>query len=292
MLARLPVVGVYFLGIVFTVVSALFNYTLGSWIGTSTVLGLSVLGLAYGSLDIALAYLVYMVRRVPVVAGIFVGLWCMYLCALSCWSIMSYSFAGDARLKSEYKRIADLELEIKNDTTLFNTWTDKLGQTHNNTTSWEKKQRRVGERLHQKKSELAHLRSEHPPLPLVIFTEFGVRGSESWIRAAFGIGFTVTGLMLFLVVPTCSKPRKRKGSEQTKPKKRESPTPRGTGTRSTPDMSNVVQLIRNREVDPTIRGVRGKVGSTEKAQKLMKEIGPKLVKEGVLIEKGRGYAYA
>lgn len=285
---------VYTLGIAFTVVSGLFNYTLGSWIGTSTVLGLSVLGCAYASLDIALAYLVYMVRRVPVIAGVFVGLWCMYLAALSCWSIMSYSFAGDARLKPEYKRINELELEIKNDTTLFNTWTDKLGKTHKNTTSWSGHQAVVASRLQEKKSELAHLRNNNAPLPLIIFHEFGVRGSESWVRAGFGIGFTITGLMLFLVVPTCSKPRKRKGSERTVPpkSKRKKPAGKQVTTKKTPDMSNVVQLIRNKEVEPTVRSVRNKVGSTDKASKLLKEIGPQLVKEGVLVNKGRGYAYA
>lgn len=281
---------IYGLGAAFTLVSALFNYQLGSWVGTTSLFGLSILGCAYASLDFALAYLVYMVRRVPIIAGVFVGLWCVYLAALSCWSIMSYSAASDAALKPEYKRIGELTQEIKSDEHLKRIWSDKLGQTHRHTSSWESKQRTVVNRIEANKSELTRLRNSNPPLPLIAFHQYGLEGSVTWVRSAFGIGFTITGLMLFLTVPPCSKPTPRKRSEQpkNKPRARKKPVSRGTSNAD----SNVIQLIRNKEIEPNVRSVRAKVGSTDKASKLMKEVGPKLVKEGILVESGRGYKYA
>jgi len=288
----------YGLGITFTLVSAIFNYMLGSWIGTSSILGISVLGCAYASLDFALAYLAYMVRRIPILAGIFIGLWCVYLAALSCWSIMSYSAASDAQLKPAYLEMASLTEEITDDKKLKNTWTTKLGQTKLQTSSWEGKQLTVVKRLEKNKDRLANLRANNPPLPLIVFHQYGLEGSVIWVRSAFGIGFTITGIMLFLTVPTsvpaCSKPKSGKGSEQSgsRKKKRKNKTSGGTSKKPTPDMSNVIQLIRNKEVEPNVRSIRGKVGSTDKASKMLKAVGPKLVTEGVLVQNGRGYKYA
>ncbi len=276
------------LGVCFTLVSALFNYMLGASIGVNTVLGVSVMGLAYASLDIALAIFICSLGRVSGFTKGFIGLWCLYLAALSCFSVISYSLSSDEKLKPNYQRIAELESGIENDTALFNVWTDKLQKTHTHTSSWESKQRIVSKRIEESKAELNKLRASNPPLPLVVFHYFDIEAGLFYVRSAFGIGVTVTGFMLFLIVPTCSKPTPRKGSEQPKKiKKQNKRKPKKVS-----ESNNVVQLIRNKELEPTVRGIRAKVGSTDKASSLLKTVGPRLVEEGVLKTHGRGYKYA